>query len=365
MKKYLLLFGLLLPMLALAEPGPFTLTGKFSGVKDKMLYLRYGKKIDSVFTENGKFAFKGEIEDMTEGYLSVKGLENTIVFLEKGAKLKLKGDVDAIEAAMISGTPLNEDMARYRSSIAELVKAKVPHYRSGMEAYRAKQPYEAHFNEVEKYEEQIKPKTEAFISENPASVASAYLVRRTFYYEDEEKLALYFNKLQKDALSSKYGIDIRKKVEINAKTGVGQMAMDFSQNDADGKAIALSSFKGKYVLIDFWASWCGPCRKENPNVVKAYNEYKDKGFTILGVSLDQKKEPWLKAIEKDQLTWTHVSDLKFWQNEVAVQYGIQSIPANLLIDPTGKIIAKNLRGEVLAKKLEEIIKTGSQAVKQE
>ncbi|MGI4806343.1 MAG: peroxiredoxin family protein, partial [Janthinobacterium lividum] len=135
-------------------------------------------------------------------------------------------------------------------------------------------------------------------------------------------------------------------------------APDFTQNDPEGKPISLSSFKGKYVLLDFWASWCGPCRQENPNVVKVYNQYKNKNFTVLGVSLDRPngKDAWLKAIKDDGLTWNHVSDLQFWNNQVAKLYSIQSIPGNFLIDPTGKIIAKDLRGEELEQKLAQLIK---------
>jgi thiol-disulfide isomerase/thioredoxin len=120
--------------------------------------------------------------------------------------------------------------------------------------------------------------------------------------------------------------------------------------------IALSSFRGKYVLVDFWASWCGPCRQENPNVVAAYKQYSNKNFTILGVSLDKAKEPWVKAIKDDQLTWTHVSDLKYWESSVVPMYNIQGIPFNVLLDPQGNIVATNLRGTSLQAKLSEVIK---------
>lgn len=136
----------------------------------------------------------------------------------------------------------------------------------------------------------------------------------------------------------------------------GQLAPNFSQKDPNGKDISLSSFRGKYVLVDFWASWCGPCRRENPYVVKAYERFKDKNFTILGVSLDNSKDAWLKAIKADKLTWTHVSDLKGWKNEVAVLYSVRSIPTNYLLDPDGRIIAKNLRGSDLEKVLAEHLK---------
>ncbi|MBS1598196.1 MAG: AhpC/TSA family protein [Bacteroidetes bacterium] len=155
-----------------------------------------------------------------------------------------------------------------------------------------------------------------------------------------------------DAQSAQANNDNRQKND----TWIGKQAPPLSLPDVNGKTISLSSFKGKYLLVDFWASWCGPCRMENPNVVKVYNEFKDKNFTILGVSLDKEKEPWRQAIQDDKLTWTHVSDLKYWSSEAVEVFQFDGIPFNILLDPQGKIIAQELRGEGLENKLKEVLK---------
>jgi peroxiredoxin len=174
--------------------------------------------------------------------------------------------------------------------------------------------------------------------------------------EIKENLATIYETLAPSAKKGPFAEFIDKTIASSAFGQIGTALPDFTQNDVNGKPFTLSSLKGKYVLVDFWASWCGPCRAENPNIVKAFNKFKSKKFTVLGVSLDQDKPKWLEAIKKDGLAWSHVSDLKYWNNAVAAQFGIQSIPASFLIDPAGKIIARDLRGADLDKFLETTLK---------
>ena len=171
--------------------------------------------------------------------------------------------------------------------------------------------------------------------------------------------AALYQGLSASVRSTLRGQRIGEQIKRLQKVAVGAIAPDFTQNTPDNLPVKLSSLRGQYVLIDFWASWCGPCRQENPNLVKAFNTYKDKGFTILSVSLDQEngREAWVKAIQKDNLTWTHVSDLKFWNNAVAQEYGVHAVPQNFLLDPSGKIVAINLRGEELQSTLDKLLKT--------
>ena len=198
-----------------------------------------------------------------------------------------------------------------------------------------------------------------FVKNNPASPVSLYMVEQSLGMDMDAATAdPMFVLLNEKLRNSEKGKQIAEMIAIGKKSMVGVAAADFTQPSADGKPISLSSFRGKYVLVDFWASWCGPCRQENPNVVAAFNKYSPKGFTVLGVSLDQPtgKERWMEAIHKDNLTWTQVSDLKYWKNEVAVMYGVNAIPQNYLIDDQGIIIGKDLRGDALNAKLAELFK---------
>jgi len=196
-----------------------------------------------------------------------------------------------------------------------------------------------------------------FIKLHPNAFASVYLLNMLVVNIPAEKAQLYYDELGGLYKNTSYAITAQKTIAAKIITAIGNMAPDFEQPDTAGKLIRLSDFRGQYVLLDFWASWCGPCREENPNVVKAYQQFHNKGFTVLSVSLDQpgKRAAWLNAIHHDHLTWTQVSDLLFWNNAVGILYGIKSIPQNFLIDKNGKIIAVNLKGDELNKKLSALL----------
>lgn len=330
------------------------LKGNIKGLGDAELNFHYYEgnetKSSNVKVTGDKFIWTATIPNPQK--ITIMFPKRAVwVFVEPG-NMELTGSMDSLNKVKLTGSKIQDEADAYDKLLEPFSSQEMPLYQKYGKVSKEEQL------ELEQKLQDIKMQKRAvankYIAEHPESAFSLSLVTDRAGMGKYEDIQSVYGLLGKNIKDTPEGKRLTERLAVLKRSAIGTAMLNFTQNNTEGKPVNFSAFKGKYVLVDFWASWCGPCRAENPNVLKAYNKYQDKNFTVVGISLDDKGDNWKKAIKDDGMPWTQLSDLKGWKNEVSQYYGIMGIPSTLLVDPQGKIIAKDLRGEILNKKLEEI-----------
>jgi len=364
MKKISFLLVIITVLMAACSSAPhFIVKGKIEGSDSITFYLQKrdaGKTltIDSAISKKGSFTMTGIIEyPQLVSLVAGNTKKRTSLYLEN-SEITVTGRLDSLYKAVIKGSKTQDEYNSFVDSnkpLSDKYSKTYIEYQAASQAGNVARVAELE-KQADSIQNMMKNLQKGFIKNNPASYVTPTILGNLSYEMEAPEIEAAINGLDSTIAKIPQIVILKERVAVMKAVAIGQKAPDFTMNDVNGNPVTLSSkFGPKLLLIDFWAAWCGPCRRENPNVVKVYGEFHKKGFDVFGVSLDQKKEDWLKAIADDKLTWTHVSDLQYWSNAAAKKYAVNSIPANFLLDETGTIIGKNLRGDDLLNKVKEVL----------
>ena len=363
MKKiaFVLIFHLSLAIVS-GQSSFFNITGNIAGAENIQLFLQVEingrfENIDTSLIRGGKFAFKkGSVAFPQVAYLQANN--NRFLFFIENREINISGSFSDFVNLKVSGSKTQDEYDKLKEEFEPVYNdylAKSKEYQAARSSGDNKKADEL-LNQLKDMPNRMTNMQKEFIVTHPSSYVVPVLLQGMADSMTGSELEAVIKVMDPSVAKTPVVAEIKARSELLSRVELGKKAPDFTMNNLQGKPVSLNSLTGKkIILVDFWAAWCRPCREENPNVVKVYNEFKDKGFDILGVSLDRSASDWNKAVIDDKLDWNHVSDLKYWDNAAAKIYGVSSIPANFLLDKNGIIIAKNLRGQALYNKVKELL----------
>jgi len=380
MKKILLVITAITVLISCNKAGEneYIVTGTIKGIADgKTVILEMQdetgalKAIDTVKVEKEKFTFKGNAKEPEMYLIQVETVEGKIPFILENGDIEMTINKDSVNVTKVTGTYNNEELNGYKDKGIAIQKKMMKFQKDNTAKMNQAQQMKDSVvmnslrKEYSKFQDEFVKESDEYVASHPKAFISALIIEGMFNQmtPDIAKITKFYDGLDKSIKDNKHGKKIKKQLdEINKPVAavntvnVGSAAPDFSAPNPDGKVVSLKESLGKVTIIDFWASWCKPCRQENPNMVALYNQYHTKGLNIIGVSLDEDAAKWKDAIAKDKLTWAHVSNLKDFNDPIAVMYDIKMIPSTFVLDASGNVVAKDLRGDALKAKVAELLK---------